>query len=65
VQLEVRVSSLPPLSDRMGLKGKNATDFTDFTDSKNLADDTFELERPDREFLNKSVESVESVAFLF
>jgi hypothetical protein len=74
----VGVSSLPPLSERIGLKNKNATDSTD---SKRLADDTFELERPgaeveeqrqpesrpaapahDREFFDKSVESV---AFLF
>jgi hypothetical protein len=65
----VGVSSLPPLSERIGLNGKNATDSTDFTDSKSLADDTFELERPapahDREFINKSVKSVKSVAFLF
>jgi hypothetical protein len=33
----------------MELKDKNATDFTDSTDSKSLADDTFELERPGAE----------------
>ena len=43
------VSSLPPLSERIGLKNKNATDYTDYTDSKSLADDKFELERPGAE----------------
>jgi hypothetical protein len=33
---------LPPFSERIGLINKNATDYTD---SKSLADDTFELER--------------------
>ena len=37
---------MPPLSERIGLINKNATDSTDYTDSKSLADDTFELERP-------------------
>ena len=37
---------MPPLSERIGLKNKNATDYTD---SKSLADDTFELERPGAE----------------
>jgi hypothetical protein len=45
----VGVSSLPPLSERIGLKNKNATDSTDSTDSRRLADDTFELERPGAE----------------
>ncbi len=40
---------MPPLSERIGLKNKNATDYTDDTDSKSLADDTFELERPGAE----------------
>ncbi len=40
---------MPLLSERMGLKNKNATDFTDSTDSKSIADDTFELERPGAE----------------
>jgi hypothetical protein len=60
---------LPPLLERIGLKNKNATDATDATDSKSLADDTFELKRAtpvhDRELSIKSVKSVESVAFLF
>jgi hypothetical protein len=42
-QSEVGLSGLPPLSERMGLKDKNATDSTN---SISLADDTFELERP-------------------
>jgi hypothetical protein len=37
---------LPPLSERIGLRNKNATDSTD---SRRLADDTFELERPGAE----------------
>jgi hypothetical protein len=41
VKSEVGVSSLPPLSERIGLKNKNATDSTDYTDSKSLADDKF------------------------
>jgi hypothetical protein len=45
-QSEVGVSSLPPLSERIGLKNKNATDYTD---SKSLADDAFELDRPGAE----------------
>ena len=45
VQLEVGRSRLPPLSERIGPKSKNATDSTDSTDSISLADDTFELER--------------------
>jgi hypothetical protein len=45
----VGVSSLPPLSERIGLKSKNATDSTDSTDSKSLANDTFGLERPGAE----------------
>jgi hypothetical protein len=49
VQSEVGVSSLPPLSERIGLKNKNATDSTDSTDSKSLADDAFEFERPGAE----------------
>ena len=49
VKSEVRVSSLPPLSERIGLINKNATDYTDYTDSKSLTDDTFELERPGAE----------------
>jgi hypothetical protein len=36
---------MPSLSERIGLKNKNAEDSTDCTDSKNLADDTLELER--------------------
>jgi hypothetical protein len=68
---------------------KNATDCTEYTDPKRLADDTFELKRsgaeveeqrqPEsrggqvmqrlrvlyREFVNKSVKSVASAAFLF
>jgi hypothetical protein len=32
---------------RIGPKSKNATNSTDCTDSKSLADDTFELKRPD------------------
>ena len=40
---------MPPLSGRIGLKDKYATDSTDSTDSKSLADDTFELERPGAE----------------
>jgi hypothetical protein len=46
VQSEVGVSSLPPLSERIGPKIKNATDYTD---SKSLADDAFELKRPGAE----------------
>jgi hypothetical protein len=46
VQSEVGVSSLPPLSERIGPKNKNATDYTD---SKSLADDAFELEQPGAE----------------
>jgi hypothetical protein len=69
VQLEVGLSSLPPLSVRIRPKSKNATDSTDSTDSKSLADDTFELEQPapvqDLGFFDKSVKSVKSVAFLF
>jgi hypothetical protein len=49
VQSEVGVSSLPPLSERIGLKNKNATDYTDYTDSKSLAGNAFELERPGAE----------------
>jgi hypothetical protein len=30
-------------------KNKNATDYADYTDSKSLADDAFELERPGAE----------------
>jgi hypothetical protein len=37
------------LSERIGLKNKNATDSTDSTDVKSLADDAFELERPGAE----------------
>jgi len=63
VQLEVGLNTLPQLSEQIGPKSKNATDSTD---SKNLTDDTFELERPspakDRVFFNKIVKSV---AFLF
>jgi hypothetical protein len=46
MQLEVQVHSLPPPSEQIGLKNKNATDFTDFTDSNGLADDSLEPERP-------------------
>jgi len=46
VQLEVGLSCLPPLSERIGPKNKNATDSTNSTDSISLADETFELERP-------------------
>jgi hypothetical protein len=41
VQSEVGVSGLPPLSERIGPKNKNATD------SISPAVDAFELERPD------------------
>jgi len=40
---------LPPLSERIRLRNKNATDYTDDTDSKSLADDMFELEQPGAE----------------
>ena len=43
MQLEVGLSYLPPLSERIGPKSKDATDSTD---SISLADDTVELERP-------------------
>jgi hypothetical protein len=46
VQSEVGLNILPQLSERIGPIIKNATDSTDSTDSKNLADDRFELEQP-------------------
>jgi hypothetical protein len=45
----VGLNNLPSLSERRLAKNKNATDFTDCTDSKKLADDAFELERPGAE----------------
>ena len=40
---------MPPLSERIELKSKNATDYTDYTDSISLTDDALELERPGAE----------------
>jgi hypothetical protein len=48
--LTYRAFNLPSqVGSALGVKNKNATDSTDSTDLKSLADDTFELERPGAE----------------